>query len=445
MIAPPKYLAALLFLASVAPVLANIRMPAIYSDNMVLQARAKMTVRGMADPGESVTVRLGNRRTHADADAQGRWLVTLPRVKGSGPYDLTISGKNEVTIHNVVVGDVWLCAGASNMALPLNAVDNAQQEITGAKFPMIRMFKVQQKVADKPVEACEGTWVVCDPRSARDFSALGYFFGRELNGRLKVPIGLINVSVSATPIQSWLPAGSDPGLKGMEEAWKAEMAAYPAANQEYEQSYAGWQQAALQAKTAGERPPPPPRRPKGPEDPSAPGGIYNGMIAPLLSFPPRGIAWYQGEADTSEPERYRSLFSSLIRSWRKNFATSDLPFVFVQLANFLPRSSEPEDSLWAELREAQAAALKLPGTGMAVTIDIGDEHSMLPKNKKEAGHRLAQAALASAYGEEAGLSPIFASMKVGGRETAAGIPECCRRTIWQGWRAHYGVRYRWRG
>ncbi len=380
-----------LCILALAPVsaLADATLPAIFGDNMVLQG-PKAVVWGSAAPNETVTVKIGARSAKAAAGKEGKWTVTLQRLKTGGPYEMTV---NSLTLHNVAVGEVWLCAGASNMAMPVNGAVDAEKEIAAAKFPMIRLFK-------------EGKWGVCDPATVVDFSATAYFFGRDIHQRTKAPVGLIECAASSTPIEAWLSATALMAhFQPLLDKWKTEMDAYPQAKEVYGQLYATWKQQVEQAKAASQPAPPPPRRPKAPDDPAAPALAYDKLIAPLIPFTLKGVLWYQGEANVGDPKQYGALFTALIQSWRGAWGEGDFPFVFAQLANFLPRSEEPSESLWAELREAQAAALKLPETRMAVAIDIGDEHSLLPKNKQEIGRRLALAA-ADTQG------PRFAGMKI---------------------------------
>jgi len=384
---------------------ADVKLPAIVSDNMVLQG-PKAILWGTASPREAVKVKIGSKWGRAIAGADGKWTVTLQHLKSGGPYEMTITGSNAITIHNVAVGEVWLCAGASNMAFPVNGAANAPAEIAAAKFPMIRMFG-------------GGKWEICDPSTVRMISAVAYFFGRDLHQKLKVPVGLIICSLSATPAEAWIAPSaleSKPELKSLEDQWKAEAGSYPQAKELPDgQLYAPQKQESPQVNPASPLASPTPRRRRAPDDTAEPSGAYNAMIAPLIPYSIKGVVWYQGEANTTDPRLYRTLFPTLIDSWRSAWGEGDFPFLFVQLANFLPRSQEPSDSLWAELREAQAQALKLPATGMAVAIDIGDEHSLLPKNKEEVGARLALAAEEVAYGMDiTGQGPLFTAMKIAG-------------------------------
>ena len=400
------------------PCFADVRLPALISDNMVLQQKAKTTVWGEADPNEKVTVKIGTVTQSVTSGVDGHWAMKLPVMKAGGPYDMTISGRNKITILNVMVGEVWVCSGQSNMEWRVNASKDAEDEIAAANYPKIRMFTVEQKTSDKRESDCEGKWVVCDPSAAGDFSAVAYFFGREIFQSQKIPVGLV-VSASEGPskAEDWIPADGldlDPDLRALAAGKSADSTM---ATEEYKRRYAEWVTATAQAKADNQPLPPEPGAPKEGAKSTPPSQLFNGMISPLLPYSIRGVVWYQGESNTRNPQLYRKLFPVLVRSWRQSWGQGDFPFLFVQLPGFLLKKSFPTDSAWAELREAQAMALKLPKTAMAVTIDIGDEHTLHPLNKQEVGRRLALAARANVYGEEVVASgPVFVSQKIDGSE-----------------------------
>lgn len=297
-------------------------------------------------------------------------------------------------------------------------VKNAEQEMASANFPMIRMFTVARHAAESPAPDMAGAWLVCSPETVKEFSAVGYFFARELHGKLGAPVGMIHASWGGTPAEAWTPAAaleSAPELKAVAEKRRAELDAYPDAKAAYDQQLAAWNAEAERAKAAGQPVPPHhPQEPHGPGQFQSASVLWNGMIAPLIPYSVRGVAWYQGESNTEHPARYRTLFPAMISAWRKAWGAGDFPFLFVQLPNCFPRHADPSESGWAELREAQAMALKLPKTGMAVTIDVGEEHDIHPKNKQDVGHRLALVAESLAYGKEDVVSsgPVFSGMKV---------------------------------
>jgi sialate O-acetylesterase len=424
---------------------ADVKLPAIFGDHMVLQQGSKLPVWGSAEPGEKVTVSLGGQKAEAVAGADGKWLVKLEPVKASeAALDMVVesSHASRLTFHDVLVGEVWVCSGQSNMAWPLSATFSSP-EIPKANHPGIRLFKVGFKVAFEPQSDCEGQWVVCTPESVASFSGVGYFFGRELHETLRVPVGLIGSYCSGTPAQAWTSLETlrahEP-LKGyldtieklradrvrIEEdydkkylpAWEAEHKKWlEECRKPYDQACLRWAAEVKKAKAEGKPLPPKPElkqpephkyecRTRRGDNPTV---LHNGMIAPLMPFAIKGVIWYQGESNCNLPILYRTLFPALISGWRKSWAQGDFPFLFVQLAN-----STGESSGVHLLREAQLRTLALPNTGMAVTIDIG-EPKIHPRNKKDVGLRLALAARHVAYGLEFVYSgPLYKSMKIEG-------------------------------
>lgn len=394
---------------------ADVLLPPLLGDNMVLQQQTKATVWGRANPNEKITVKIGGAVQSATAGADGHWALKLGGLKAGGPYEMAVSGRNKIVLHNVLVGEVWVCSGQSNMAWPVAGAENARAEIGAADYPKIRLFTVPKTTSDTPESNCQGRWTVCDPSTVAGFSAVGYFFGRELHHALGTPVGLIQSSSGATPVEAWIPADgfeADPDLQpvALKQSADASMS-----REGYKRRYAAWVADSEKAKTGDLPAPPEPAPPKVSAKTSETSKFFNGMIAPLLPYSIRGVLWYQGESNTANPQLYRKLFPGLIRSWRAAWGEGDFPFLFVQLPNFLLKKSYPSESSWAELREAQAMALKLPKTAMAVTIDIGDEHNLHPANKQEVGRRLALAALANVYdGRVAASGPVFSSSKIEG-------------------------------
>jgi sialate O-acetylesterase len=313
---------------------ATVRLPALVGDHMVVQRDAPVPVWGWAAPGEPVTVTFRGKTYAATPAASGRWQVLLPATPAGGPYAMRIKGQNTLTIQDILVGDVWLASGQSNMELPLrdkNApapgayplIVNAEQEVAAANFPQVRQFTVKKAVAYQPQTDNEGyAWQVCSPATAGSFSAVGYFFARDLYQRYQVPIGLISSPWGGTPAEAWV---SPEALRQLPD---------------------------FQAKMASLAPPVTPE--KDPQNTAA--VLYNGMIAPLLPYALKGIIWYQGESNVGRAAQYRTLFPALIRDWRARWG-AELPFLFVQLANYTKALQEPAESAWAELREAQAQAL----------------------------------------------------------------------------------------
>lgn len=403
---------------------ANVKLPSLFSDNMVLQAGAKDAVWGTAEPGERVTVTMGRTQVVTMADNSGHWKVEIGPLAVGGPLVMTVAGKNTILIHNVAVGQVWLCSGQSNMTFSVGpqmnswetGVNHYKEEIASAHYPMIRMFTVSQTVAGRPQTGVGGRWEITSPVTVARFSAVGYFFGLNLFKSMREPIGLIHSSWGGTPAESWTPLPvlhSDPVFVGILERWRREIAAYPAAVAHYNEAFHEWEQAIPQADTAGNPLPPAPPLPRPPARvPWRPAGLFNGMIAPLIPYRIKGVIWYQGEANADRAIQYRTLFPDLIRAWRSAWEEGDFPFLFVQLASFqdvLPPRSYPL------LREAQLMTLSLPKTAMVVAIDIGDAASVHPRDKQEIGRRLALAARAVAYGEKVIYSgPVYSSMDIEG-------------------------------
>jgi len=418
----PTLLMVALVLFCAGAVVADVRLPAVIGDNMVLQRGEKVTIWGWADPGEEVTVGVSwsQMKWAVTAGEKGEWSFRMNSPKTGGPYKMTVNGKNKIEIDNVMSGEVWVCSGQSNMAMSVQSSNNREEEIAAADYPNIRLFTVARKVAEKPLQDCQGSWSQCSPETVPGFSAAGYFFGRKLHQELNVPIGLIHTSWGGTPAEAWtriefLKADSDfePILTRQADV----VARYPKAYKEYERKVEEWKKAAEKAKADGGQPPRRPRAPRGPDHPHSPAGLYNAMIAPLIPYGIQGAIWYQGESNAGRAYQYRKLFPTMITNWRKDWRQGNFPFLFVQLANFMATKPEPGESAWAELREAQTMTLSLPNAGMATIIDIGEAKDIHPKNKQDVGKRLALWALAETYGKDIVYSgPLYKSMKTeGGR------------------------------
>jgi len=548
---------------------ATVRLPRFVADHMVLQRDAPVPLWGWADAGETVTITFKGQTYQATpTPGTGRWQVSLPAQKAGGPYELTIKGQNTLTLHDVLFGDVWLASGQSNMEWPVRDAVNGAQEVAAADYPQIRLLNVDNAPAFTPqadIRSAAG-WQVCGPGTVAGFSAVAYFFGRDLYQKYKVPIGLIGSEWGGTPAEAWTSAAAlrpladfNPTLDelatqtGSAEAVGSYYAAREAAfqarllarDQGRRTGPAGWWAApAFDARSWAsmalpgnwENPPAPaelrtfdgivwfrrevelstaearqpavlhlgqiddvdsvwvngvpvgglsgwdiyrryvvPTRALRPgrnvltvrvTDYQRGGGIagspdslrldvvgrqlplagawgyhigfdlstlpaterqqlvpyrqptvlYNGMIAPLVGLGLKGVIWYQGEDNSERAAQYRTLFPTLIRSWRNDWKRPDLPFLFVQLANFQPDQPQPADYAWAELREAQSRTLTLPHTGMAVAIDIGNRDDIHPRNKQEVARRLALAAARVVYAEAKTVSqgPTPGALKAGG-------------------------------
>lgn len=384
--------------------LAGVKLPSFFSDHMVLQRDVKIPIWGLSSPGETIRVKLGNHSFQTKANAQGHWQVLLPAMKVGGPYELVVEGENEkINLSDVYIGDVWIASGQSNMQWPVSASMNAEKEIASANYPLIRLLQVPLKFSKEPQWDIECKWQVCSPQTVKDFSAVAYFFARELQKDLNIPIGIINSSVGGTPAEAWTSMRTLknlPELGALLELWE-----------KYDEAVSRWNSEGKQ----GPHPTPPFGLGVEWAEFWRPAGLFNAMIAPFTRFPIKGAIWYQGESNVGRAREYSVLFPAMIEDWRKHWGIKDLPFFFVQLANFMQRHPEPTESGWAELREAQMSALKLPKTGMAVAIDIGDAEDIHPKNKQDVGKRLALSALAIAYDKKLVYSgPMFEKMKVEG-------------------------------
>jgi len=423
-------------LLSLVSARADVTFSSLFSDHAVLQRDKPVPVWGRADPGEQVMVTFRGQSVGATADAAGRWTVLLdPISTQTDGADLVAAGKNRIVAHDVLVGEVWLCSGQSNMEFVLRGpesrpgvgyrVEDADAEVAAAHYPLIRQYRVPRRIAADPQGNLAGTWETCSPQTAGGFTAVGYFFARAVFQKLGVPIGLVNSSYAGTPIEAWMSAAafaSDPRLAAIRarEQRNRPWSASPAAS-DGPHGAAGGPTAPLPRSASAPLGPSPSggavvvaARPPPPGSPSRPEGLFNGMIAPLAPYGLRGILWYQGESNAERAGEYHALFAAMIAAWRAHFGQGDLPFYFVQLANFA--APEPTGrASWAYLREAQADALSLPQTGMAVAIDLGDPRDIHPRNKQEVGRRLAAMALVNLYGLSGDVSgPQFAGIEPAG-------------------------------
>lgn len=376
----------------------EVKLHALVGENMVMQRDIAVPIWGTTEPGYTVAVEMAGQKKSTTAGRDGRWMVKLDPLKAGGPHEMVVSAGIPVTVKNILVGDVWVCSGQSNMEMSVKSSADSEAEIAAARYPKIRLFTAPKRPSDAPQRDVNGSWKECAPESVPGFSAVAYFFGRELQKALDVPMGLIHSSWGGTAAELWVRREvleGNPDFSGLLEAHVKRVQGHKAAVEK--------------AKAEGK---PAPRTP-GP----GPTQLYNGMIAPLLPYAIRGAIWYQGESNASRAAQYRTLFPAMIKNWREDWGQGDFPFLFVQLANYLPRKPEPGPSSWAELREAQLMTLSLPKTGQAVIIDIGDARDIHPKNKQDVGKRLALSALHVTYGKELVHSgPVYDSMKVEGEK-----------------------------
>jgi sialate O-acetylesterase len=380
--------AVLVCLGLVASASADVKLPSIFNSSMVLQQELSVPVWGKADPGEKVTVSFDGQTKTTEADKDGRWQVKLDKLKANSKgQTLSVSGKNKIELSDVLIGEVWICSGQSNMEWALRSSLNAKEEVAAADHPQIRLFNVPgHTTSATPKDEGPGNWQICKPNSASGFSAVGYFFGRRLQKELKVPIGLVGSNWGGTRIEPWV---SLDGFRSVPELKK--IADEVAARESQARGGAA-------VRVGG----------------STPSAIFNSMVSPLAPFAMRGGIWYQGESNGNEGETYYQKKKALVNGWRKLF-NPDLAFYWVQLADFQNASSNPAGGDgWAKLREAQRKALTIPGTGMAVIHDIGAARDIHPRNKQDVGSRLAQWALHQTYGKKdlVPCGPLYKGLKV---------------------------------
>jgi sialate O-acetylesterase len=372
-----------------------------FTDHAVLQRNIAVPVWGQAAAGDKIVVDFRGQRLATTAGPDGRWSVQLaPMPAAVEGADLVVAGANTITLHDVVVGEVWLASGQSNMEWPLNLARNNKQEMAAANSPLIRHLRIEHSPSDLPASSVKtGGWQAATPETAGNFSAVGYFFARALTQKLGVPVGIINSSWGGVPIESWL---AEPVLRttqawtGFDAQWQEALKVFPQKMAEYPAVDAAWRKADEAARATGQPNTLPwPHPPAGPGTAYAPGALFNGMIAPLVPYALRGALWYQGESNAGHPGEYPELIRAMIRDWRTRWALGDFPFYFVQIPNYA--DGKPDGQWWPLLREAQAAALALPNTAMAVAIDVGEAENIHPTNKQPVGERLALIAEANTY------------------------------------------------
>jgi len=403
---------------------ADVRLPAVIGDNMVVQQNEKVPLWGWADPGENIHVQGSWQRTRisTQADEKGRWRVRLKTPKAGGPHTISIRGKNTVVLRNVLAGEVWLCSGQSNMGFTVQRGSDAKNDIAAANFPEIRLFQVAKQYAAEPQMDCTGTWQACDSSTVKNFSAVAYFFGRELYRMLKVPVGLIHSSWGGMPAESWTRREileKDPELGTVFLKWKEWLEQAPADEAVYNRKMETWKKEAETAKTKSWPLPHEPGLPvsvymmRSPH--REPAVLYNGMVAPLIPLAIKGVIWYQGESNRDRPIQYRKLFQAMIANWRSDWGRGDFPFYYVQIA---PYAYDTHSESIPLLREAQAEAMSLPNTGMAVTMDVGNPDDIHPANKQDVGKRLALWALAKTYGRKGFVysGPLYKTMNAEGNK-----------------------------
>ena len=388
---------------------ADVTLSGLFNDHMVLQRDQANYLWGWADVGEAIEVGFDGHTLSTTGSAEGTWYVMLPKAGLGDAKTITVQGKNTVIVNDILMGDVWVCSGQSNMEWRLRQLKDMEKDIESADYPDIRYYLVPRKVALSEQSDVDGAWVSTTPERVIGFSAVAYFFGRSLHRELDVPIGLISSSWGGTPIEPWISQGAmahSETYTRLNELWRPDMEQYGDTLYSYF------------THTGKDRVSPPPiKRAFADSWPTAPSFTYNAMIAPLWRYGIKGAIWYQGESNASRAYQYRDLMQTMITDWRNQFGQGEFPFIITQLANFKARDAEPVESDWAELREAQSmAAAEMRNVGIATIIDIGEAKDIHPRNKQDVGYRLAQSALHIAYGQKKVLpaGPTYKSMKVKG-------------------------------
>ncbi len=403
---------------------AEITLPSIIGDNMVLQQKTNVAIWGKADPGEKISVEgswKGSQAASTVADKDGNWMVKIKTPPAGGAFKMTIWGNNTIELKNVMSGEVWFSGGQSNMDMPLlgygkdQPVAGGTEEIAAANYPNIRLFNVLDPALGpnlkEPQFTCTGEWQQCSPETVGMFSAVAYVFGKEIHKYTNVPVGLIHSCIGGTYLETWMKpevVENDPEFKKIISGFDEQKNNWLEKNPEFKDK-------------------PNAELPFQFQDFERTGRLYNGMIAPLIPFTIKGAIWYQGESNDGRGHQYQRLFPAMITSWREEWNQGDFPFYFVQLANFIEQKpteevkyekpAAPKHHGWAELRNAQLMTLSVTNTGMAVTIDIGESNNIHPENKIDVGKRLSLWALAKEYGKKVPYSgPLYKSMVVEGNK-----------------------------
>jgi len=386
---------------------ADVKLHNLFTDHMVLQRDLAVPVWGWADEGEKITVEFRGKKVSTTAKG-GKWMVKLGKLKAGGPDELKVSGKNSITLADVLVGEVWLASGQSNMEWSMRNSFQPFGDILAANNSKLRLFTVPKLKANEPVQDVVSAWKETSPSAVSNFSAVAYYFGLKLQKDLGVPVGLIHTSWGGSPAEVWM---RDEVLSGNPEYKRDIVDAYVVQMGKLAESMAQWEKEQAQAKADGK-----PFTKRKPGAGWKPSELYNGMIAPLIPYAIKGAIWYQGESNAGRAHQYRSLFVDMVKNWRNDWAQGDFTFLQVQLAPFMAVKDEPADSTWAELREAQIHATKvLPKVGAVSILDYGDPKDIHPTWKRPVGERLALAARGIAYGEKFTWSgPEYRSGKVKG-------------------------------
>ena len=420
---------ALLFAIALTPVLrAELKLPAIISDHMVLQQKQSNPIWGWDTPGTHVTVTFCGQSKSSDAGNDGRWEVKLDSIPANAtPLVMTIEGSTKRDLQDVLVGEVWICSGQSNMGFTLSGDWNGDLEAAASDLPNLRLIKVPNLGTQELQTDFKGEWKPSNADSARPFSAVGFLFGRYIHQILHVPVGLIDDAWGGSAAEAWVRRSSlekDPRFSLLMET-TVKMEANLQSEQakaNFESATAKWKEDVEKLKAAGLKPGQQlPRAPQSPDQwlhgNARPGNIFNGVINPTLGYGMKGVIWYQGESNARRAWEYAQLFPYMIEQWRAEWKQGDFPFYWVQLADYMAEKPEPGDSTWAELRESQTKTMKLPNTGQAVIIDLGEAKDIHPKNKHDVAARLVRWALAKDYGLKFPYrSPEFKKLDIDGEK-----------------------------
>ena len=396
---------------------AEITLPSVFSDHMVLQRNQKNPIWGTAKVNETITISIAGETVSTKSGKEGKWRALLPALPGGGPHTIKIQGSGSLQIEDVLVGEVWFCSGQSNMAWSVSNSYGAEVEIASANHPQIRLLTVERYGTDVPQDDIRGAWQVCSPETIPDFSAVGYFYGRILNAALNVPIGLIDNAWGGSSAEAWVPREileADGGYAEMLKMYDDRVANFnEEEHEDYKKRYREW--------VASGRKGPAMEWGKIPHPVTGqfrPSNIFNGMVHPLAGYGIKGVIWYQGESNVGRAEQYLDLFPLMVNAWRDTWQQGDFPFYWVQLADFGSEVDEPGDNEWAELRDTQTRSMDvLPNSGQAVIIDIGEGRDIHPRDKRTVARRLARWPLARDYGFDLSYqSPRYKSMELIGNK-----------------------------
>lgn len=411
-------------------ILANVQLASPFNDHMVLQRHIKIPIWGTADSGEKITIVFNKKNQTTIADINGNWKIQLDKLNAGGPYTMIITGINTITINDIYVGEVWICSGQSNMDMTVAKEDrywcgvfNEAEEVAAANYPTIRVFDVDFTPNEKVQKEVKGKWEVVNPQTVGHLSAAAYFFGRDIQKKLKVPVGLITTAFGASTAEAWIrkeALQSNSKVNYLIDTFQSKLTRYyadTAAPRKYNEARAKFREEAAKARAEGKTPGRGPRNPDPTVDQHNPYVLWNGMVAALVPYGIRGALWYQGESNGPTSKIYKDIMEILVADWRKQWGQGNFPFIYVQLANHQKIITDPvKDDPMVSVRDAQLQNLSIPNTAMVVAIDNadpGDPGNIHPKNKQDIGKRLALAALGLAYGEKIMYAgPVFNRMEI---------------------------------